>query len=390
MNPILSISMLVSRNRDTLEKCLQSLQPFFDELQAELVVVDTGAPKEAIELVKKYTDQIVSFAWCNDFSAARNAGLKVCTGEWFLYVDDDEWFEDVGDLIRFLKSPDAKRYQRVCYVQRNYSDFSGENYDDVNVERMEKRTGHLHFEHKIHEELTPVEGDIYYSGAYVHHYGYVYQNEEDRRRHNERNLTLLREECRVYPSDLRIQLHLLQELLIQGMYEEAKEKAQQQLAFALEQADVRAGNFFSWLCEMYVKCLFLLGQYDVLFDFADALQTLPDCACLGKLTGCYYAMLACVNQDQGSKNYLYADQAYSLQNVLISQPDLLEQQEIQGLRRYTEKECREVVLQLLSIFAYQLGKREESLRLINELTFQYDPYALAHICQDIKAVLQEN
>ena len=73
MNPILSISMLVSRNRDTLEKCLQSLQPFFDELQAELVVVDTGAPKEAIELVKKYTDHIVSFAWCNDFSAARNA-----------------------------------------------------------------------------------------------------------------------------------------------------------------------------------------------------------------------------------------------------------------------------------------------------------------------------
>ena len=102
MNPVLSISMLVSRNRDTLEKCLQSLQPFFDELQAELVVVDTGAPKEAIELVKKYTDQIVSFAWCNDFSAARNAGLKVCTGEWFLYVDDDEWFEDVGEIMDFL------------------------------------------------------------------------------------------------------------------------------------------------------------------------------------------------------------------------------------------------------------------------------------------------
>ena len=48
MKPTLSISILVSRKRESLEKCLQSLQPFFDELHTELVVVDTGAPPEAL------------------------------------------------------------------------------------------------------------------------------------------------------------------------------------------------------------------------------------------------------------------------------------------------------------------------------------------------------
>ena len=32
------------------------------------------------------------FKWCDDFAKARNAGLEKCTGEWFMYIDDDEWF----------------------------------------------------------------------------------------------------------------------------------------------------------------------------------------------------------------------------------------------------------------------------------------------------------
>ena len=167
MKPTLSISILVSRKRDSLEKCLQSLQPFFDELHTELVVVDTGAPPEALELVKKYTDQVITFPWCDDFAAARNAGLGACHGEWFLYIDDDEWFEDAGDIIRFLKSEDVDQYGRLCYIQRNYSDFSGSAYQDVNVERMERRTEKMRFLHAIHEELVPVEGDIYYSSSYI-------------------------------------------------------------------------------------------------------------------------------------------------------------------------------------------------------------------------------
>ena len=60
--------------------------------------------------VREYTDNIVSFDWCDDFAAARNAGLEHAKGEWFLYLDDDEWFEDVTTIIDFFQS------DRTCVV----------------------------------------------------------------------------------------------------------------------------------------------------------------------------------------------------------------------------------------------------------------------------------
>ena len=54
--------------------------------------------------MRKYTEKIVPFTWCNDFSKARNAGLEQATGKWFLYIDDDEWFEDPSEIISFFKS----------------------------------------------------------------------------------------------------------------------------------------------------------------------------------------------------------------------------------------------------------------------------------------------
>ena len=89
----LSISMLVSDRRNTLERCLNSLLPLLREINSELIVVYTGKEKETLEIVKRYTDQIVLFDWCNDFSKARNVGLEQAKGEWFLYLDDDECSE---------------------------------------------------------------------------------------------------------------------------------------------------------------------------------------------------------------------------------------------------------------------------------------------------------
>ena len=88
--PVLSISMLVSNNRrDTIEKCMESLVPLMKAIPSELIIVDTGCTDGSVDIARKYADKVVQFTWCKDFSAARNAGLVECTGEWFLYLDDD-------------------------------------------------------------------------------------------------------------------------------------------------------------------------------------------------------------------------------------------------------------------------------------------------------------
>ena len=101
---ILTISLLVSNRKDTIRKCMESIKPLLEALPSELIAVDTGCTDGSIEIVKEYADLIVNFPWCHDFAAARNAGLEKAQGEWFLYLDDDEWFEDVTEIIQFFKS----------------------------------------------------------------------------------------------------------------------------------------------------------------------------------------------------------------------------------------------------------------------------------------------
>ena len=228
--PVLSISMLVSNNRrDTIEKCMESLVPLMHAVPTELIIVDTGCTDGSVDIARKYADKVVQFTWCKDFSAARNAGLVECTGEWFLYLDDDEWFEDVSELIAFLKSEERMHCDAVWYIQRNYDNFEGTAYNDTFVGRMVKLTPETRFCGKIHEWLEPVPRVIKRTGAYVHHYGYVYKSEEDRLKHLERNLTLEEEAVRENPKDIRMCCQLVQEYRAARRYEDAEALARETL-----------------------------------------------------------------------------------------------------------------------------------------------------------------
>ena len=121
---VLSISLLVSNRLDTIRKCMESLRPILEVLPSELIAVDTVEPGKSdgsIEVVREYTEKIVPFAWCNDFAAARNAGLKMAQGEWFMYIDDDEWLEDVSPIIAFFESGEYKNYKSANYTVRSYT-----------------------------------------------------------------------------------------------------------------------------------------------------------------------------------------------------------------------------------------------------------------------------
>ena len=101
---VLTISILISKRPDTVRKCLDSIKPILEELDAELILTDTGCGEEVRGIIEEYTDNIIDFVWCRDFSKARNVGLKRAKGEWFLFLDDDEWFDYVTELIDFFKS----------------------------------------------------------------------------------------------------------------------------------------------------------------------------------------------------------------------------------------------------------------------------------------------
>ena len=174
---LLSISMLIS-GRDEMEKSLNSLLYFKNAFPTEIILVDTGCNEKQRALAEQYADKIINFTWCNDFGAARNAGLKKAQGEWFMYLDDDEWFENPQEIISFFTTGEYRKYNSDPFLEprKEFNNF-------------------------------------------VHHYGYVYKNEQERIKHAWRNIQPLLEIRKEYPGDPRWIMQLDQEYFCICNYE---------------------------------------------------------------------------------------------------------------------------------------------------------------------------
>ena len=208
---VLSISLLASNRPDTIRKCLDSLKPIMEQIPSELILVDTSGSESMHQILQEYTDQVIPFTWCNDFSKARNAGLKRAKGEWFLFLDDDEWFVEIDPLVRFFKSGDYRSYTCANYIVRNFYDKAYQNYSDSWVSRMVRLEPGTEFRSKIHEYLYPAGTRCKSIPAIAYHSGYIYDSEEDKRKHFERNASLLLDMIEEEPDNLRWKVQLAQE-----------------------------------------------------------------------------------------------------------------------------------------------------------------------------------
>lgn len=82
--------MIVKDEEEWLAQCLESVQGAVDEI----IVVDTGSSDRSNDIARQYGARIVPYVWCDDFAAARNAGLEQATGEWILFLDaDGHWMQ---------------------------------------------------------------------------------------------------------------------------------------------------------------------------------------------------------------------------------------------------------------------------------------------------------
>lgn len=190
--------MIVKNEEARLERCLASLAPY----GFEIVVVDTGSVDGTKAAAAKYTDKIFDFAWCDDFSAARNFSLKQASNDWIFMMDADEWIEeaDIGELDYFRKHmPDA-----MGAVNRHNKNGTPEapGYSTDRTERFFNRRKY-NYVGTIHEQLAPkynFEPQCFLLKTSIGHDGYC-MSDEERHKKAVRNITLLQKELEKNPED---------------------------------------------------------------------------------------------------------------------------------------------------------------------------------------------
>ncbi|MFC5528955.1 glycosyltransferase [Cohnella yongneupensis] len=280
MDKLISVCMIVKNEEAFLQRCLQSVRAYVDEI----VIVDTGSTDRTKEIAQTYTDKIYDFVWINDFSAARNESLKHATGKWILVMDADEYMEEkeirgMRDFLAKEKPTNSAIYQ-LCV--RN---FQGEQNNPTVVESQVARVFanrmKFHYHRALHEQPRPAKGvsprvvEIPYQ---ILHSGYLSHVMTSKNKH-ERNLSIFND--MKADGGFNAYDHCMIGLQLATMKKD--EEALQHLRIALESGDKKAVWYRSIIFAMleismrhrrFVESLNLMDQH------LQAYIQYPDIKCL--------------------------------------------------------------------------------------------------------------
>lgn len=204
---LVTISMLISNRIDTVEKCFESFRPLLEQIPSEFIAVDTVGDEKSdgsVDVARKYADKIVHFEWCDDFAAARNAGLKEARGKWLIYLDDDEWFDDVGPLIDFFSKPELyENYDRVSMMEHSYASVSQIEYGTNEFSRISVILPEAEFVDPVHEHLEGINYKNEYTikNTFIHHVGYIGKVGDKK---SDRNRKIMDKELKKHPENLHL------------------------------------------------------------------------------------------------------------------------------------------------------------------------------------------
>lgn len=187
----LSICIIAKNEEQHIGRCLECLKPY----DVEVIVVDTGSADRTREIASRYTDKIYDFAWCDDFSAAKNFAVSKASYPYVMVLDSDEFVEqmDVAKLERLI----TKHPGEVGRIQRRNT-FTRKGEQQENREWINRifAKDRFHYEGRIHEQvssLNTAEYKTYQAPIVIEHTGYDL-SEEERKQKAERNIRLLKEE----------------------------------------------------------------------------------------------------------------------------------------------------------------------------------------------------
>jgi len=91
----LALVMIARDEAKVIARALDSARPYVDRM----ILLDTGSVDATRDIAAACGAEVSEFAWCDDFSAARNAALALSDADWNLILDADEWLEGGVEVL---------------------------------------------------------------------------------------------------------------------------------------------------------------------------------------------------------------------------------------------------------------------------------------------------
>lgn len=254
MIPI-SVCIITKNEAENLEKCLSALKPY----PFEIVVVDTGSADSSREIASRYADKVLDFAWCDDFSAARNFAIGKASHNMILALDTDEFVTRIDlEKVEQLVTENPTGVGRIELL--DYFDTDGIRRAQITrVDRLFNRRYYT-YSGRIHEYLHAI-GKTAYSTYEIpisaDHVGYL-GSEEKLRDKSMRDITLLVRELETDPDNPYLYFQIGQSYLMMRDDSHAVEYFEQAL---LRRPDP-ANDYVRILVKNYGEVLLTLGRIE--------------------------------------------------------------------------------------------------------------------------------
>jgi tetratricopeptide (TPR) repeat protein len=197
----LALVMIARDEVKVIARALESARPHVERM----IVLDTGSTDATVEIAWACGAEVHTFAWCDDFAAARNAALAHSDADWNLILDADEWldsgFEGLGPEILPPGGGGFLGAARVRSLIDNPPGSAGQAW----IARVLPRG--VRYEGRIHEQPAS-DLSVRRLPLDIGHDGYT---EENLARKGARNETLMMRELEAAPEDPYLWFQLAKE-----------------------------------------------------------------------------------------------------------------------------------------------------------------------------------